>query len=166
MAVLKIDIYGYILELEGILTENEFRTTNWTLKLYEREGKKLCRFTEPIHLETISNPDYLYSDSELAFVDNVTQMLAVDDDEAEELEQAFVYEYWSKHDDLRCKYTFEDFWDAYMTEELEFDLSDYVYDMLEAHWLSEVRDFFENISKEEFECRIEEDESDGKIAEG
>jgi len=158
MAVLKIDIYGDILELEGILlTENEFRTTNWVIKLFEKDGKKYCRFTEPIQLETINNLEYPYSNSELAFVDNVTQLLAVDDDEAEELEQAFLYDYWSKHDELRCKYTFEDFLDAYMMEELDFDMSDYVEDMLETHWLNEVRKFFGNIHKQEFECWVVED---------
>jgi hypothetical protein len=155
MAVLGIDFYGDTLELEGIrLTENEFRTTNWIIKLYEKDGKHFCRFTEPIQLETINNPEYLYSDSEIAFVDSITQLLAIDDDEAEELEQEFLYEYWSKHDDLRCKYTFDEFLEAYMTDELEYDLSDYVEDMLEAHWLNEVREFFENIHNQEFEYFI------------
>lgn len=159
MAVLKIDIYGDILELEGILlTENEFRTTNWVIEKESYNGKNYCRFTEPIRLETINNLEHLYDDSELAFVDNVTQLLAIGDDEAEELEQAFLYDYWSKHDELRCKYTFEDFLDAYMMEELDFDLSDYVEDMLEAHWLNKVREFFENIHKQEFKCWVEEDE--------
>jgi hypothetical protein len=158
MAVLKLDFFGDTLELEGIrLTENEFRTTNWIIKLYEKDGKQFCRFTEPIQLETINNLEYLYSDSEIAFVDSITQLLAIDDDEAEELEQEFLYEYWSKHDDLRCKYTFDEFLEAYMTDELEHDLSDYVEDMLEAHWLNEVKEFFENIHNQEFECWIEED---------
>jgi hypothetical protein len=157
MAVLKVSIFGDVLELEGMkVEENKFKTQNWVIEIYQSEGKQFCRFTEPIPFDTYVKKGYLLSDSENSFIDELTEVLAIEGEEREAIVRESLYKYWITHPDLVRKYNFEDFLAAYMNDELEIDLSDYVTDMINVQWLEKVVNFCKSVPKKEFECWIEE----------
>lgn len=157
MAVLRVNINGEVLELEGKrVSADEFRTQNWTIKLYQKDNKQLCKFTEPIPFDTYIKKGYLLSDSENSFIDELTEVLAIEGEEREAIVRESLYKYWITHPELVRKYSFEDFLDAYTRDELEVDLSDYVTDMVNVQWLERVVNFCESVTEKEFECWIEE----------
>jgi len=178
MAVLKVNINGEVLELEGKkVSADEFRTQNWAIKLCQKDNKQLCKFTEPIPFDTYIKKGYLLSDSENSFIDELIAVLAIEGEERETIVRESLYKYWITHPELVRKYSFEDFLDAYMRDELEIDLSDYVADvefadtllwlmckcfsmpmfrLMYLKWLERVVNFCKSVTEKEFECWIEE----------
>ena len=167
MAVLKVNINGEVLELEGKkVSADEFRTQNWAIKLCQKDNKQLCKFTEPIPFDTYIKKGYLLSDSENSFIDELIAVLAIEGEERETIVRESLYKHWITHPELVRKYSFEDFLDAYMRDELEIDLMvnvqvfqirfKYVTTIMWLMWLERVVNFCKSVTEKEFECWIEE----------